>query len=124
MSFKRAWLVLVLVGMVGCGGGGVAPVTKPGAANVDENALLLLMEDREQLDPDALGVVLLAGLKPGGETLRARTALALGRIGDPRGVAAVTSMLEDSSDEVRRSAIFALGEIAEGARRRAPTSGS
>lgn len=75
--------------------------------------MLLLMEDREQLDPDGLAVVLVAGMRPGGEALRSRTALALGRIGDPRSLGALSSLLEDASEEVRRSAIFALGEVAE-----------
>jgi peptidyl-prolyl cis-trans isomerase B (cyclophilin B) len=101
--------------LAGCAAAG-APKTAPPApaAFLDQQAMLLLMEDREQLDPDGLGLVLVAGLGPGGEALRSRTALALGRIGDPRGIAALTSMLEDASDEVRRSAIFALGEISEG----------
>lgn len=121
MSPKRLCLALLLPTLAGCAGGSAPPRVAPGAPLVDENAMLLLMEDREQLDPDGLGVVLVAGLKPGGEALRARTALALGRIGDPRGVAALVSMLGDANDELRRSAVFALGEIAEGGQ--APAAG-
>lgn len=111
-------LLPALLLLAGCAAPRDAPATRPGVGQpsfVDANALLLLMEDREELDLDAFGLVLLAGLEPGGEVLRARTALALGRIGDPRGNAALVSMLESASEEVRRNAVFALGEIAEGA---------
>lgn len=114
MRTKLLFAALPLLA-AGCASTGGSPAQKaPTAAFLNEQAMLLLMEDREQLDPDGLGVVLVAGLGPGGEALRSRTAVALGRIGDPRGIAALTSMMEDVSDEVRRSAIFALGEVSEG----------
>lgn len=117
-------LLLLLPVLAGCAASGGAPATRPAAFGeasfVDANALLLLMEDREELDQGALGLVLVAGLEPGGDLLRARTALALGRIGDARGNAALVSMLESASEEVRRQAVFALGEIAEASPPAAP----
>lgn len=105
--------LLLLLPLVACTGSN-SPRTRPPAGDfLDEHAMLLLMEDREQLDPDGVALALVAALKPGGEDLRRRTALALGRIGDPRGAATLAALLEDTSAPVRRAAIFALGELAE-----------
>lgn len=105
--------LLLLLPLVACAGSS-SPRTRPAAGGfLDEHAMLLLMEDREQLDPDGVALALVAALRPGGEDLRRRTALALGRIGDPRGAATLAALLEDSSAAVRRSAVFALGELAE-----------
>ncbi len=43
--------------------------------------------------------------------IRARAALAAGRIGDERAVLLLTNLLENDSDEVKTMAAFALGEI-------------
>ncbi len=103
----------ILAFLSGCAGGSKPQTATDAAQFLNEQAMLLLMEDREQLDPDGLALALVGGLRPGGEALRSRTAIALGRIGDRRGAAALGSMLEDASEEIRRNAIFALGELAE-----------
>lgn len=110
---RLASALLLLLPLVACTGSG-SPRTQPPAGDfLDEHAMLLLMEDREQLDPDGVALALVAGLRPGGDELRRRTALTLGRIGDPRGAATLAALLEDASAPVRRAAIFALGELAE-----------
>jgi cyclophilin family peptidyl-prolyl cis-trans isomerase/HEAT repeat protein len=43
--------------------------------------------------------------------VRKRAALAIGRIGDERGITALTTLLQDNSDEVQAMAAFAIGEI-------------
>lgn len=60
----------------------------------------------------------LAALADDGDTgLRARLALALGRIGDPRAAPALVRMLADREAEVRSAAAFALGLLGAGAGR-------
>ncbi len=76
---------------------------------LEDRALLLLLSDRKSYEPLAVARAL-----DGGEELRRQAALALARIGDPRGGPALESLLADPSPAVRRSAAFALGELGEG----------
>ncbi|MCM2268610.1 MAG: peptidylprolyl isomerase [Thermoanaerobaculia bacterium] len=72
----------------------------------DNRALLLMLADRRLYEPQALEAML-------GGTLAVRRALAvaLGRIGDPRGRSLLQGLLVDLDAEVRRAAAFALGEL-------------
>ncbi|MEM9555143.1 MAG: HEAT repeat domain-containing protein [Acidobacteriota bacterium] len=76
---------------------------------LEQRALLLLLVDRQVYEPVALG-----GAANGTPSLRAETALALGRIGDPRGVALLETLLGDAEPSVRRAAAFGLGLLARG----------
>jgi cyclophilin family peptidyl-prolyl cis-trans isomerase/HEAT repeat protein len=86
----------------------VRPTPLP--AGVDAQAALLELEDRRSFSEP-----LLAGLAASPEaSLRARTALALGRIGDLRGEAILAALLKDPAAEVRASAAFAAGIVPGG----------
>jgi len=74
--------------------------------DLEQRALLLLLADRKLYEPEALGVML-----DGPEPLREELAVALGRIGDPRGRSLLQGLLIDSAPSVRRAAAFALGEL-------------
>ena len=50
-------------------------------------------------------------MKNPGEKIRARAALAAGRIGDERAIPMLVNLLENDTDAVRPTAAFALGEI-------------
>ncbi len=77
----------------------------PAAAVVDleQRALVLLLEDRRLWEPVAVEAALSAGIEA-----RRSLALALGRIADPRGEQALLQLLRDREPEVRRAAAFAL----------------
>ena len=84
------------------------PVPAVQIEDLDERALLLLLADRESYQPLAVAQAL-----DGGEELRRQTALAVARVGDPRGGAVLESLLGDASPRVRRAAAFGLGELGE-----------
>ncbi|MCA1620169.1 MAG: peptidylprolyl isomerase [Acidobacteria bacterium] len=91
------------------------PATKPRAdARVPRETLLRIMaaEDERRWEESDLGAL----LKDASAVVRARAALAAGRIGDEGAVAPLAALLGADRDEaVRASAAFALGEIeAEG----------
>lgn len=75
-----------------------------------DEARILMLEDQRSLGDSVLVNFLTSSADP---QIRARAALALGRIGDKSVVPALTSGLQDSSEDVRRLAAFALGEIAD-----------
>lgn len=98
----------------------VAPLDlSPGLSLPDDRAeargVLLLLSDRRTYDPSAVALALAS---PDSETRR-QLALALGRIGDPRGATALERLLADDDVVVRRTAVFALGIL--GARESAVT---
>jgi cyclophilin family peptidyl-prolyl cis-trans isomerase/HEAT repeat protein len=86
------------------------PRATPLPTGVDAEASLLELEDRR-----AFSEPLLAGLAASPDAaLRARTALAIGRIGDLRGESVLVALLKDSAAEVRASAAFAAGIVPGG----------
>ncbi|MFP3941255.1 MAG: HEAT repeat domain-containing protein, partial [Thermoanaerobaculia bacterium] len=120
-----AWCALLLAGAAagvlgGCAGGG-RPVAGPGDSSgsplpaelphLGQRAALLYLVDRQLYEP----VIVREGLA-GPPELRRETARALGRIGDPAGLETLYSLLADEVPEVRREAVFALGEVAEAPR--------
>jgi HEAT repeat protein len=75
-------------------------------ADADNRALLLMLADRRLYEPQTLEAML-GGTVP----VRRALAVALGRIGDPRGRSLLQGLLVDLDVEVRREAAFALGEL-------------
>ena len=74
-------------------------------ASVEALAPVLAAEDARQWN-DA---VLRRGVTFADTVVRSRTALAIGRIGDPQGLPLLLPLLEDPEDNVRPSAAFAMG---------------
>jgi cyclophilin family peptidyl-prolyl cis-trans isomerase/HEAT repeat protein len=74
-------------------------------ASVEALAPVLAAEDARQWN-DA---VLRRGVTFADTVVRSRTALAIGRIGDPQGLPLLLTLLEDPEDNVRPSAAFAMG---------------
>lgn len=91
------------------GGPSTAPRQLHAEADVDDAALLLLMEDTRQLDLAALERI---AASPNPE-LRLRAALAAGRIRDARGLPAVVRLLADPDTAVAASSAFALGVLGD-----------
>ncbi len=92
---------------------GIAVIGPVSADTVDptrEEAVILRCEDGR--DPDAGLGGLLVGPDP---VMRARAALALGRIGRAESIPLLESLLRDPEPHVRSSAAFALGEIEDSA---------
>jgi cyclophilin family peptidyl-prolyl cis-trans isomerase len=84
------------------------PRAVPPAADreLEARAVLLLLADRRLYDETALQAFL-GEAKPVREAL----AVALGRIGDPRGRSLLQGLLVDAEAEVCRAAAFALGQL-------------
>ena len=76
---------------------------------------IALAEDRR----DWTGGVLAAALRSADAIVRARAALAVGRLQDSVTVPAVAALLADRTVGVRREAVFALGQIGHASARRA-----
>lgn len=75
--------------------------------HLEERALLLLMVDRQRLEP----VVVAQGMRSPDAALREAVAATLGRVGDPAGASYLEELLADPDPTVRRAAAFALGEL-------------
>ncbi len=73
-----------------------------------ERAMLVMLSDRKAYQP-----ILASEALGGGIETRRQTALAVARIGDPRGGAVLESLLADPAVEVRRASAFGLGELGE-----------
>lgn len=86
-----------------------APVGAQESAIVEMLAPVLAAEDARAWNPDALG----AALVYPDSLVRRTAAMAVGRIGDPRGVALLVPLLSDPDTTVRVSAVFALGLIGD-----------
>lgn len=94
----------------GCAAGGGAPdLPVVEVPCLEERALLLLLADRRVYEPFTVEKSL-----AGPPDLRREVALTLGRIGDARGAPVLRGLLLDDAPAVRRAAVFALGELAEG----------
>jgi cyclophilin family peptidyl-prolyl cis-trans isomerase/HEAT repeat protein len=90
-----------------------APAVAVAAMSAPTARAIALAEDRRQFRPDLERF--LADLDP---AVRARAALAVGRLQDTTTVEALAPLLQDPSADVRREAVFALGQI--GAKRAGP----
>ena len=76
------------------------------------HARIIQLEDERNLNGDELAKL----LKHASPKVRERAALAIGRIGDKRGTAALIELLQTEKDEqVRAMAAFALGEMEDAA---------
>ncbi|MEP6994012.1 MAG: HEAT repeat domain-containing protein [Acidobacteriota bacterium] len=75
----------------------------------DADPELMALEDRRAFDAG----VLQAAMRSTNAPVRARAAMALGRIGDARAVGLLANLLEDPSSEVREAAAFAAGILGE-----------
>ncbi len=127
MAVRKAkrWspLVLLLGALGGCTtGGGPGPATpspgRPGgpaparpaapanaprfASPAEAEAALVALEDRRAFDPD----VLTGAARAADPAIRARAALAVGRLNDDRGRPLLRELLTDPSPEVRAAAAF------------------
>lgn len=74
--------------------------------HLEERALLLLLVDRKLYEPFVVDTAL-----EGGVALRIALAETLGRVGDARGRPALERLLVDRRLEVRRAAVFGLGQL-------------
>jgi len=74
--------------------------------NLPDRALLLMLIDRQMIEPLAV-----RRGREGDPGLRRALAVALGRIGSPEGRDVLQDLLFDDDVEVRREAAFALGEL-------------
>jgi cyclophilin family peptidyl-prolyl cis-trans isomerase/HEAT repeat protein len=114
MTSRRKWSllagVLATVALVRCGSTPAAPGTPPPptaplrtfAGPAEAEASLLELEDRRAFDPS----ILESGARSTDPAVRARAALALGRIGDQRGKALLIGLLGDRDPAVEASAAF------------------
>lgn len=85
---------------------GSSPLPAVEIPDLSDRALLLMLVDRQRLEPLAV-----RRGQQGGPGLRRALAVALGRIGDPEGRTVLEELLFDDDVEVRREAAFALGEL-------------
>jgi cyclophilin family peptidyl-prolyl cis-trans isomerase len=106
----RKWLFLAVLGAACTSSSSDPPKTKPvyEVDNLDERAFLLLMADRKLFEP-----FVVARMRDEDLGLKTELAIALGRIGDPRGRFPLEEMLADDKAEVRRAAAFGLGQLGE-----------
>ncbi len=111
---RGSWGVLaVLLALTGCVSSPRPPQTAdlPTAAgldHLDQRALLLLLADRQLHEPFTVNQALTAG-----PAVREQLALTLARTGQPEGGPALERLLTDPAVNVRRAAVFALGELGE-----------
>ena len=114
MISRRAWSLFaaaLAAGMlVRCGSAPATPGAPPPpppplktfAGPVEAEAALLELEDRRAFDLSTLE----SAARSSDPAIRARAALALGRIADPRGRALLVALLSDREADVQRSAAF------------------
>ena len=96
MRLITAVLLLALV---------TTPARAQEGASVEALAPGLAAEDARQWNDAVLG----RGVTFADTVVRSRTALAIGRIGDPQGLPLLLTLLDDPENNVRPSAAFALG---------------
>lgn len=108
--FGAAWLAVLLLGSAGCfwRSGRVDPGAAPTTVAIETGieATILRQEDRREPDP------VRPFLSHPTAAVRARAALALGRIGSPADVEALAALQSDADAGVRGAAAFALGLLA------------
>lgn len=83
---------------------GGPPLPEVAVPHLEERALLLLLADRKVFEPYTLGETVTGDVE-----MRELSAVALGRIGDPRGRPLLEGLLVDRQPQVRRAAAFSLG---------------
>lgn len=88
-----------------------APLAAQESARVELLAPVLAAEDARDWRPDALRPALVAA----DSFVRQTGAIAVGRIGDPRGVELLVPLLADPDTTVRAAAVFALGLVGDSA---------
>ena len=113
LSFWVVHLLLVCVLIPGCATMGAEDAlrgTPAFAAALDEDgpALLLLMADQLLFEPFAVRTIFEHYPR-----LHEQLAVTLGRIGDPRGLRYLKSLLESPVVELRRAAAFGLGQLGD-----------
>lgn len=120
MSLRRGWILVLAVSMGRCAGPSTPPpsgaATAPPreaaprfASAAEAEAKLLELEDRRAFDAGTLSS---AASFPD-PAVRARAALAVGRIGADRGAPIVRPLLGDKAPEVRAMAAFAYQLLAD-----------
>jgi cyclophilin family peptidyl-prolyl cis-trans isomerase/HEAT repeat protein len=114
MTSRHTWSLLAAVlgaaALVRCGSSPVTPGAPPPptaplrtfASSVEVEAALLELEDRRAFDAS----ILESAVRSNDPAVRARGAVALGRIGDRRGRPLLVLLLSDRDPEVQRSAAF------------------
>src|SRR5262245_54823187 len=100
MRARPERLSVVLAALLLAAGAAAAAASAPTWRDV------AMAEDQRQFAP-----VLAGALTSSDPALRARAALAVGRLQDSTTVSALTPLLTDARPEVRREAAFALGQI-------------
>lgn len=112
MRFVLAGLLIAAQLLAGC----VSTATIPSGAlpalsgrELDAAAALLRLEDRREWDAALLDSL---AESPSAE-IRRRAALALGRLGEPRGRAALERLLADPDTAVAATAAFSLGQLGD-----------
>ncbi len=114
---RTAAITLAALALAACAGTGGRPSAGPPSASVPSDsevqaaAVLLRLEDRREHDP----VVMDASAASASPDTRRRTALALGRIRDPRARLLLERLLGDADTAVAASAAFALGQLGDSA---------
>jgi cyclophilin family peptidyl-prolyl cis-trans isomerase/HEAT repeat protein len=108
---KRWSSAVLLLATIACvGRQSQQPVSPPPPSEspeTREKGLLLLLADRRVYDPFTVATV------QKNDALHADLAVALGRVGDDRGRMALQTLLADRRPQVRRSAAFSLGQLAD-----------
>ena len=110
LVMRRLFTLALMVTLGGCASPEPqAPQTAsnlPDTPDLREEGLLFLMTDRRYFDSFTVGSIRMENPELG-----VPLAVALGRIGDPRGLPTLQTLLLEGKPEVRREAAFALGSI-------------
>lgn len=111
--YKRVYiLIVVLISLMAAGSTSFACKNKISAECRHETEQAVISKIAELEDARSLGGgKLVKWLNHQSAFVRARAALALGRIGEPEAWLPLTERLDDSSSKVREAVIFALGQL-------------
>lgn len=109
MATKTLKLILICLSLIAVCARAEAQSKRAGVASLSTiQSRIIQLEDERNLNGDELTGL----LKHASPVVRERAALAIGRIGDKRGAAALIELLQGEKDErVRAMAAFALGEM-------------
>src|SRR5262245_55509536 len=106
MRVRFQWSAVLLARIL-AGSAGTQQRRPLAAADVDNIARLLMMEDQRTFDDTAL-TRLIASPHP---EVRRRTAVTLARLADKRGYPLLRTRLADADTSVVATAVFAIGQI-------------
>ena len=110
MRTSRILLLTASVLFVLSGSSGLAQQRRPlGAADLNDLATLLRLEDTRQYDEAALSAV----LKSAHPEVRRRGAITIGRLADARGLALLATLHKDQDPGVAAAVVFATGQISQ-----------